>query len=208
VAITIAVAAFGYLSAVGVAGTYPPASWCGASSWFAHRTHGVGLLIYKSNKVINFAGRPGAVPECGVVDLARAVVVLDRPVAGSSVALGSFVEFVIIRRSPGAPPTPVVTVGLAQLLAGLGVAILLGDLPQQTYNPPSTSASRSAGHLRQRPHRGSRRHLDRQTLRSSASPASHRAAGSSELGPASLLGVNVGFTTNRLGVAPCSRPSR
>ena len=59
----------------------------------------------------------------------------------ASVALGSFVEFVIIRRFSKAPRLilMVVTVGLAQLLAGLGVAIpffMGADLPQQTYNPP------------------------------------------------------------------------
>ena len=103
-------------------------------------------LIYKSNKVINFAQADlGAVPASLCVSLITLELWsfwIALPVALiASVALGSFVEFVIIRRFSKAPRLilMVVTVGLAQLLAGLGVAIpffMGADLPQQTYNPP------------------------------------------------------------------------
>ncbi len=103
-------------------------------------------LIYRSNKVINFAQADlGAVP----ASLAVSLVTLSTwsfwiavPLALiASVALGSFVEFVIIRRFTKAPRLilMVVTIGLAQLLAGLGVAIpfLLGaDFPPQQLPPP------------------------------------------------------------------------
>ncbi len=90
------------------------------------------VLIYRSHRVINFAQADlGAVPAALCVSL----VVLQGwsywlavPVAlVAAVALGSAVEFVVIRRFERAPRLilMVATIGLAQLLAGLGQAIPL-----------------------------------------------------------------------------------
>ena len=149
VLITVAVAAFGYWVPQWAWGWDMPA---GELVWgfiigslTALMAFGLAL-IYKSNKVINFAQADlGAVPASLCVSLITLELWsfwIALPVALiASVALGSFVEFVIIRRFAKAPRLilMVVTVGLAQLLAGLGVAIpffLGADLPQQTYNPP------------------------------------------------------------------------
>ena len=147
--ITVAVAAFGYYVPQWAWGWDMPA---GELVWgfiigslTALMAFGLAL-IYKSNKVINFAQADlGAVPASLCVSLITLELWsfwIALPVALiASVALGSFVEFVIIRRFSKAPRLilMVVTVGLAQLLAGLGVAIpffMGADLPQQTYNPP------------------------------------------------------------------------
>ena len=149
VLITVAVAAFGYYVPQWAWGWDMPA---GELVWgfiigslTALMAFGLAL-IYKSNKVINFAQADlGAVPASLCVSLITLELWsfwIALPVALlASVALGCFVEFVIIRRFSKAPRLilMVVTVGLAQLLAGLGVAIpffLGADLPQQTYNPP------------------------------------------------------------------------
>ena len=90
------------------------------------------VLIYRSHRVINFAQADlGAVPAALCVSL----VVLRGwsywvavPLAlVAAVALGSAVEFVVIRRFERAPRLilMVATIGLAQLLAGLGQAIPL-----------------------------------------------------------------------------------
>jgi ABC-type branched-subunit amino acid transport system ATPase component/ABC-type branched-subunit amino acid transport system permease subunit len=103
-------------------------------------------LVYRSNKVINFAQADlGAVPASLAVSL---VVVwswsfwIAVPLAlVASVALGSVVELVIIRRFAKAPRLilMVVTVGIAQMLAGLSVAIpffLGADFPPQRLPAP------------------------------------------------------------------------
>ena len=88
------------------------------------------VLIYRSHRVINFAQADlGAVPAALCVSL----VVLKEwsywvavPVALIvAVALGSAVEFIVIRRFAHAPRLilMVATIGLAQRLAGLGTAI-------------------------------------------------------------------------------------
>ena len=149
VLITIAVAAFGYYVPQWAWGWDMPA---GELVWgfiigslTALMAFGLAL-IYKANKVINFAQADlGAVPASLCVSLISLELWsfwIALPVALiAAVALGAFVEFVIIRRFSKAPRLilMVVTVGLAQLLAGLGVAIpffMGADLPQQTYNPP------------------------------------------------------------------------
>jgi ABC-type branched-subunit amino acid transport system ATPase component/ABC-type branched-subunit amino acid transport system permease subunit len=88
------------------------------------------VLIYRSHRVINFAQADlGAVP----ASLCVALVVLRGwsywlavPIALlAAVALGSAVEFLVIRRFSRAPRLilMVATIGLAQLLAGIGTAI-------------------------------------------------------------------------------------
>ena len=88
-------------------------------------------LIYRSNRVINFAQADlGAVP----ASLCVSLVVLAaagrtgsrcRSRSSSPSRSGSAVEFVVIRRFAKAPRLilMVVTIGLAQLLAGVGEAI-------------------------------------------------------------------------------------
>ena len=110
-------------------------------------------LIYRSNKVINFAQA-----DLGAVPASLAVALITLPAFGWSfwvavplslvvaVLLGALIEFVIIRRFNKAPRLilMVVTIGLAQLLAGLGVALpyllqlLTGtkDLAINQYTPP------------------------------------------------------------------------
>jgi ABC-type branched-subunit amino acid transport system ATPase component/ABC-type branched-subunit amino acid transport system permease subunit len=104
------------------------------------------VLVYRSHRVINFAQADlGAVPAALCVSL----VVLQGwsywvavPVALlAAVALGSAVEFVVIRRFERAPRLilMVATIGLAQLLAGLGQAIPVffgAFLPPQTLPLP------------------------------------------------------------------------
>ncbi len=100
------------------------------------------VLIYRSHRVINFAQADlGAVP----ASLCVSLVVLRGwsywvavPVALiAAVALGSAVEFLVIRRFARAPRLilMVATIGLAQLLAGIGEAI-----PQffNAFLPPQT----------------------------------------------------------------------
>src|SRR3954447_21354246 len=103
-------------------------------------------LIYRSNRVINFAQA-----DLGVVPASLGVVLIAAkgwsywmamPVAlGSAVVLGMLVERVVIRRFAKAPRLilMVVTIGLAQVLAGLGTAIpyLFGStLPPQRFKSP------------------------------------------------------------------------
>jgi ABC-type branched-subunit amino acid transport system ATPase component/branched-subunit amino acid ABC-type transport system permease component len=113
-------------------------------------------LIYKSNRVINFAQA-----DLGVVPASLAVTLMTRsqliglhqvnqgisywlavPLAlACAVVLGWFVERVVIRRFSRAPRLilMVVTIGLSQLLAGAGTAIpfFFGDtLPPQSYPSP------------------------------------------------------------------------
>ena len=113
-------------------------------------------LIYRSNRVINFAQA-----DLGVVPAALAIMLIV-PRTGSlgesgsprlsywvamplalvvAVALGAFVERVFIRRFSKAPRLilMVVTIGLSQILAGFGTAIpfLFGSvLPPQRYPSP------------------------------------------------------------------------
>jgi branched-chain amino acid transport system permease protein len=103
-------------------------------------------LIYRSHRVINFAQADlGAVPASLAVSLVAiagwsywAAV----PVAlAAAIALGSVVEIVVIRRFARAPRLilMVATIGLAQLLAGLGQAIppLFGaTLPPYALSAP------------------------------------------------------------------------
>ena len=103
-------------------------------------------LIYRSNRVINFAQADlGAVPaSLGVVLIAAKhwSYWLAMPLAlATAVVLGMFVERVFIRRFSKAPRLilMVVTIGLAQILAGLGTAIpfFFGlNFPPQKYNSP------------------------------------------------------------------------
>jgi ABC-type branched-subunit amino acid transport system ATPase component/ABC-type branched-subunit amino acid transport system permease subunit len=103
-------------------------------------------LVYRANKVINFAQADlGAVPASlavGLVTVSMWNFWIAVPLALiASVALGSFVEFTVIRRFAKAPRLilMVVTIGLAQLLAGLGVSIpfwLGADFPPQQLPVP------------------------------------------------------------------------
>ena len=104
------------------------------------------VLVYKANRVINFAQADlGAVPASFMISLIAlegwpfwyALVVS----LIAAVALGSAIEFVIVRRFSRAPRLilMVVTVGIAQLLAGFGVALQFfmgAELPVQTLAPP------------------------------------------------------------------------
>jgi ABC-type branched-subunit amino acid transport system ATPase component/ABC-type branched-subunit amino acid transport system permease subunit len=113
-------------------------------------------LVYRSNRVVNFAqadlglvpaavaimlitprssvlGRSGGAPLSYWVAMPLALVL--------AVALGSLVERVFIRRFSKAPRLilMVVTIGLAQILAGLGTAIpfwMGSSLPPQKYPSP------------------------------------------------------------------------
>ena len=147
--ITIAVAAFGYY--------LPQWAWDWSlpggtlvygtivGSLTALMAFGLAL-VYKANKVINFAQADlGAVPASfmlSLISLEGWSFWYALPVAlVASVVLGSAIEFIIIRRFSRAPRLilMVVTVGIAQLLAGLGVALQFfmgADLPVQTYSPP------------------------------------------------------------------------
>jgi ABC-type branched-subunit amino acid transport system ATPase component/ABC-type branched-subunit amino acid transport system permease subunit len=87
-------------------------------------------LVYRSNRVINFAQADiGAVPASlaiGLVTVWGWSFWVSIPLAlATAVVLGSVVEFVVIRRFAKAPRliVMVVTIGVAQLLAGLGTAI-------------------------------------------------------------------------------------
>jgi ABC-type branched-subunit amino acid transport system ATPase component/branched-subunit amino acid ABC-type transport system permease component len=104
-------------------------------------------LVYKANRVINFAQADlGVVPASLLLSLISLwhwpfwYSLLVSIVA--SFALGSLIEFVIVRRFLKAPRLilMVATIGIAQLLAGLGVALpyLMGEdlLPEQTFKPP------------------------------------------------------------------------
>src|SRR5688572_9598269 len=113
-------------------------------------------LIYRSNRVINFAQA-----DLGVVPAALAIMLIV-PRTGTlgetsgprlsywiamplalvvAVALGAFVERVFIRRFSKAPRLilMVVTIGLSQILAGFGTAIPFwfgSTLPPQRYPSP------------------------------------------------------------------------
>ena len=168
-------------------------------------------LIYRSNKVINFAQADlGAVP----ASLAVSLVVVNAwsywvavPVAvAASIALGSVVEFLIIRRFSKAPRliVMVVTVGIAQLLAGLSVAIpfwLGADVPPQQLPVPFNFSYDFRGYVF---------HADSliavvttlvaivalmSFLRFSSIGVALRAS-SESADRAGMLGVNVGFTHN------------
>src|SRR3954447_11598745 len=103
-------------------------------------------LIYRSNRVINFAQA-----DLGVVPASLGVVLiaakhwsywLAMPLAlMTAVVLGMVVERVFIRRFAHAPRLilMVVTIGIAQILAGLGTAIpfFFGlNFPPQKFNSP------------------------------------------------------------------------
>ncbi|HEY7105732.1 MAG TPA: ATP-binding cassette domain-containing protein [Acidimicrobiia bacterium] len=149
VAITLAVAAFGYY--------VPQWAWDWSmpggtlvygvivGSLTALMAFGLAL-VYKSNRVINFAQADlGAVPASFLISLITLEgwsfwIALPAALI-ASVVLGSFIEFVIIRRFSRAPRLilMVVTIGIAQLLANLGIALQFfmgADLPQQTFSPP------------------------------------------------------------------------
>ena len=87
-------------------------------------------LVYRSNRIVNFAqGDLGAVPTVGAVLLIVGpglpyFVALPIGII-AALALGAFVEFVIIRRFTHAPRLilTVATLGLAQALAGLSLAL-------------------------------------------------------------------------------------
>jgi ABC-type branched-subunit amino acid transport system ATPase component/branched-subunit amino acid ABC-type transport system permease component len=157
-ATTVAIAAFGYYVPQWMWDWHMPAGELVygfiIGSLTALMAFGVAL-IYRANKVINFAQA-----DLGAVPASLAVALMTLPVIGwsfwiaipvslvAAVALGAFVEFVIVRRFRKAPRLilMVVTIGLAQLLAGLGVAIpfllqlLVGGpditLPTTAYTPP------------------------------------------------------------------------
>ncbi len=103
-------------------------------------------LVYRANKVINFAQADlGAVPASlavGLVTVSMWNFWIAVPLAlVGSVALGSFVEFAIVRRFMKAPRLilMVVTIGLAQLLAAIAVFIpfwLGADFPPQQLPVP------------------------------------------------------------------------
>jgi branched-chain amino acid transport system permease protein len=156
IVITVAVAAFGYFVPQWVWGWDMPAGELVygfiIGSLTALMAFGLAL-IYRANKVINFAQA-----DLGAVPASLAVALITLPTIGWSfwiavplslvvaIVLGAFIEFVIIRRFQKAPRLilMVVTIGLAQLLAGLGVALpyllqlITGgtDLAMQQYTPP------------------------------------------------------------------------
>jgi len=157
VTITVLVAAFGYFVPQWIWGWDMPAGVLGQGFIIGSLTAlmAFGLaLIYRANKVINFAQA-----DLGAVPASLAVSLITLPIIGLSfwiavpialvvgVALGSLVEFVIVRRFKNAPRLilMVVTIGLAQLLAGVAIAMpyLLqeffgGDITiaQQTFPAP------------------------------------------------------------------------
>jgi ABC-type branched-subunit amino acid transport system ATPase component/ABC-type branched-subunit amino acid transport system permease subunit len=103
-------------------------------------------IIYKSNRIINFSqGDLGAVPASffiALITLQGWSFWIALPAALiASVALGSVIEFVIIRRFARTPRLilMIVTIGIAQLLANLGVALQFfmgAKLPQTTFPAP------------------------------------------------------------------------
>ena len=103
-------------------------------------------VVYRANKVINFAQADlgalfGEFLAVGLVTVSMwSFWIAVRSHSSRRSRLGSFVEFTVIRRFSKAPPHPmVVTIGLAQLLAGLGVAIpfwLGAELPPQQLPVP------------------------------------------------------------------------
>ncbi len=176
-------------------------------------------LIYRANKVINFAQA-----DLGAVPASLAVALITLPTLGWSfwvavpislvvaVVLGALIEFVIIRRFKNAPRLilMVVTIGLAQFLAGLGVALpyliqlITGgsDLAIAAVHAPVRLQLRDQPrHLpRQRAHRGDHHGRSRSVglfafLRFTSIGIALRASSESS-DRASLLGVNVGFTHN------------
>ena len=148
-ATTVAVAAFGYYVPQWMWGWSVPAGVVAQGfilgSLTALLAFGI-TLIYRSNRVLNFAQADlGAVP----ASLALSLITLQAwsfwvalPVALiAAIALGSFVEFVIVRRFSRAPRLilMVVLIGLASLLAGVGQAIpyfLGADIAPPTQFPP------------------------------------------------------------------------
>lgn len=87
-------------------------------------------LVYRANRIVNFAqGDLGAAPATLTVLLIvgpNVPYLLALPVmVAAAVALGAFVEFVIIRRFFRAPRLilTVATIGLSQLLAGVGLLL-------------------------------------------------------------------------------------
>ena len=149
VAVTVAVAAFGYYVPQWIWGWDMPAGVLMQGFIIGSLTAlmAFGLaLIYKSNRVINFAEADlGAVPASLAVSLIAVEAWsywLAIPLALiAGVALGSAIEFVVIRRFARAPRliVMVVTIGLAQFLALFAVVIpffMGADLPVQTYNAP------------------------------------------------------------------------
>ena len=104
-------------------------------------------LVYRANRVINFAqAEMGVVPASLMISLislwhwgfwfALVVSII------ASFLLGSLLEFVVIRRFSKAPRLilMVATIGIAQVLAGLAVALpyFMGEdlLPERTFTPP------------------------------------------------------------------------
>jgi ABC-type branched-subunit amino acid transport system ATPase component/ABC-type branched-subunit amino acid transport system permease subunit len=158
VAVTVAIAAFGYYVPQWIWGWDMPTGVLVQGFIIGSLTALVAFglaLIYRSNKVINFAQA-----DLGAVPASLAVALITLPAIGWSfwlavpvalvlaVLLGSLIEFAIIRRFKKAPRLilMVVTIGLAQLLAGIGVAMpyllqsLVGSdtttIAQTQYNPP------------------------------------------------------------------------
>jgi ABC-type branched-subunit amino acid transport system ATPase component/ABC-type branched-subunit amino acid transport system permease subunit len=149
IGVTIAVAAFGYYVPQWIWGWDMPAGVLMQGFIIGSLTAlmAFGLaLIYKANRVINFAQADlGAVPASLAVSLITVEAWsywLAIPLALiAGIALGSVIEFVVIRRFARAPRliVMVVTIGLAQFLALFAVVIpffMGADLPQQTYTAP------------------------------------------------------------------------
>jgi ABC-type branched-subunit amino acid transport system ATPase component/branched-subunit amino acid ABC-type transport system permease component len=168
-------------------------------------------LVYRANRVINFAQADlGAVPASlavGLVTLSAWSFWVAIPIALlGAVVLGSLVEFVVIRRFAKAPRLilMVVTIGLAQLLAGIAIAIpfwLGADLPPQKLPPPFDFSLAMDGYIFHAPEL-----LAVITtlvaivglfvfLRFTSIGIALR-AGSESADRAALLGVNVGLTHN------------
>lgn len=103
-------------------------------------------LIYRSNRIINFAaGELGAIPASLAVLLIVGPglpYILAVPLGlASALALGAFVEFIVIRRFFSSPRLilTVVTIGVSSLLAGLGFILpSLFDIntPPQSFPSP------------------------------------------------------------------------
>jgi len=149
IAVTVTVAVLGFFVPQWIWGWQMPAGVIGQGFIIGSLTAlmAFGLaLIYRANRVINFAQADlGSVPAILVVSLISIEAWsywIAVPVAlVAAVALGAVIEFVIIRRFSQAPRLilMVVTIGLAQLLAGLAAVIpffIGADIPPTTYNPP------------------------------------------------------------------------
>ena len=150
VAVTVAVAMLGWWFSTTVWGWDVPAGIVVHGIVIGSLTAllAVGLaLTYRSNRVVNFAAADmGAVPASLLISLLSLwhwPFLFALPVAlAASYLLGSLTELLIVRRFKKAPRLilMVATVGVAQVLAGLGAAIpyFMGEdlIADQTFPPP------------------------------------------------------------------------